>query len=86
MRYDTDDTMSMTEGAKIYSPATQLEIGTVTSGLPSPSASQNISMGYINTSEGLHKKGSEVLVEVRKKMRKATVGGLPWIDVGYYRG
>lgn len=74
------------EGAKIYSPLTHLEIGTVTSGLPSPSVGENISMGYIATSEGLHKKGSEVLVEVRKKMRRAVVGGLPWIVPGYHRG
>ncbi|GAA5901031.1 hypothetical protein JCM6882_006006 [Rhodosporidiobolus microsporus] len=77
------------EGAPIFSPdaPTGPPIGRVTSGLPSPSLSQNISMGYISTAEpGLHKKGSQVLVEVRKKMRKAEVVGMPFVKTGYYRG
>lgn len=77
--------LRLPEGAPIYSPTTQQQIGIVTSGLPSPSAGQNISMGYIATADGLNKKGSSVLVEVRKKMRKAVVGGMPWIETGYYR-
>ncbi|KAM0791870.1 hypothetical protein ACM66B_004126 [Microbotryomycetes sp. NB124-2] len=75
------------EGAKIFDPATQTQVGVVTSGLPSPTLSQNISMGYIYTAEpGLNKKGSQVLVEVRGKMRKAQVVGMPWIKPGYFRG
>ncbi|GAA5860899.1 hypothetical protein JCM1840_002000 [Sporobolomyces johnsonii] len=75
------------EGATIFSASSpSTPIGRVTSGLPSPTLGQNISMGYIETQDGLHKKGSEVLVEVRKKMRKAQVVGMPWIQPGYYRG
>jgi aminomethyltransferase len=43
-------------------------------------------MASMRTSAGLHKKGSKVLVEVRKKMRNAEVVGLPFMTPGYYRG
>ncbi|GAA6021986.1 hypothetical protein JCM10207_002395 [Rhodosporidiobolus poonsookiae] len=76
------------EGAPIFSPSSPSgpPIGRITSGLPSPTLGQNISMGYIDTADGLNKKGSDVLVEVRKKLRKAQVVGMPWIKPGYYRG
>lgn len=76
------------EGALIYaSPdAATPPIGRITSGLPSPSVGQNIAMGYIETANGLNKKGSQVFVEVRKKMRKAEVAGMPFVKTGYYRG
>lgn len=74
------------EGAKIYSGENQ--VGIVTSGLPSPSLKMNISMGYVETKDGLQKKGSEVLVEVRGKMRKAKVVSMPFapFEAKYYRG
>ncbi|KAK4704255.1 aminomethyltransferase, partial [Phenoliferia sp. Uapishka_3] len=74
------------EGAKIFSADGATEIGVVTSGLPSPSLAKNISMGYIQTKDGLNKKGTQVLVEVRKKMRNAEVVGMPFQPAGYYRG
>ncbi|GAA5972408.1 hypothetical protein JCM11641_001831 [Rhodosporidiobolus odoratus] len=77
------------EGALIYSPSSpppSAPIGRITSGLPSPTLGQNISMGYISTESGLNKKGSQVLVEVRKKLRKAEVVGMPFTKAGYYRG
>ncbi|KAM0748525.1 glycine cleavage system T protein [Meredithblackwellia eburnea MCA 4105] len=77
------------EGARILAQDGSTEIGVVTSGLPSPTLGQNISMGYISTEAGgggLNKKGSQVLVEVRKKLRKAEVVGMPWIQTGYFRG
>ncbi|GAA5853634.1 hypothetical protein JCM8547_007392 [Rhodosporidiobolus lusitaniae] len=77
------------EGAPIFSPSSPSgpPIGRVTSGLPSPSLGQNISMAYISTEgEGLNKKGSQVLVEVRKKLRKAEVVGMPFQPTNYYRG
>ncbi|GAA5995997.1 glycine decarboxylase subunit T [Rhodotorula paludigena] len=76
------------EGSLIYDPAAPDAgpIGRVTSGLPAPSVGQNISMGYIETAKGFNKKGSQVLVEVRKKMRKAEVVGMPFVKTGYYRG
>ncbi|EFW13919.1 Aminomethyltransferase, mitochondrial [Coccidioides posadasii str. Silveira] len=60
-------------------------IGIITSGLPSPSLNgTNIAMGYIK--QGLHKKGTEVGVLVRKKLRKATVTPMPWVETKFYRG
>ena len=76
------------EGSPIFDPAQPdgPPIGRVTTGLPAPTVGANISMGFVETRGGLNKKGSEVLVEVRKKMRKAQVVGMPWIKTGYYRG
>ncbi|GAA6019185.1 hypothetical protein JCM11491_001409 [Sporobolomyces phaffii] len=75
------------QGAKIFSvDDATTPIGQVTSGIPSPSLRQNIAMGYVETQGGLHKKGSEVVVDVRGKRRKATVVAMPWITPGYYRG
>ncbi|KAE8355581.1 hypothetical protein BDV28DRAFT_128724 [Aspergillus coremiiformis] len=60
-------------------------IGVITSGLPSPSLDgTNIAMGYVK--QGLHKKGTEVGVLVRNKLRKATVVGMPWVESKFYRG
>ncbi|TNY20415.1 hypothetical protein DMC30DRAFT_416973 [Rhodotorula diobovata] len=76
------------EGSLIFDPAAPSgpPVGRVTSGLPAPTVGENISMAYVATEGGLNKKGSDVLVEVRKKMRKAKVVGMPWIQTGYYRG
>lgn len=60
------------------------QIGVITSGLPSPSlGGTNIAMGYIKN--GMHKKGTEVGVLVRNKVRKATVTGMPWVESKFYR-
>ncbi|KAF9890258.1 Aminomethyltransferase, mitochondrial [Aspergillus nanangensis] len=60
-------------------------IGVVTSGLPSPSLGGiNIAMGYVKS--GMHKKGTEVGVLVRNKVRKAKVTGMPWVESKFYRG
>ncbi|SCV73487.1 BQ2448_7413 [Microbotryum intermedium] len=74
------------EGAKIVTPDGNTEIGVVTSGMPAPTVGQNISMGFIRTESGLNAKGSQVMVQVRNKMRKAEVTSMPWITPGYYRG
>ncbi|EEB93126.1 hypothetical protein MPER_08263 [Moniliophthora perniciosa FA553] len=55
------------QGAKIF--AGDEQVGEITSGIPSPTLNKNIAMGYIKN--GLHKKGTEVEVEVRNKRRKA---------------
>lgn len=61
------------------------EVGVVTSGVPSPSlGGTNIAMGYVK--QGLHKKGTELGVLVRKKVRKATVVGMPWVEQKFYKG
>ncbi|KAL2858318.1 hypothetical protein BJX68DRAFT_228411 [Aspergillus pseudodeflectus] len=60
------------------------QVGVVTSGLPSPSlGGTNIAMGYIK--QGLHKKGTEVGILVRNKVRKATVTAMPFIETKFYR-
>lgn len=68
----------------ISDPANIVEVGVVTSGLPSPSLDgTNIAMAYVK--QGLHKKGTELGVKVRNKVRKATVGGMPWIESKFHR-
>lgn len=75
------------EGALIVDlaePSGKTQIGVVTSGLPSPSlGGTNIAMGYIKT--GFHKKGTEVGVLVRNRLRKATVSAMPWVENKLYR-
>lgn len=80
--------LSFTEGAKLVDLKTEEEIGTITSGIPSPTLGKNVAMGYINarTHEGLHKKGSEVGVVVRGKMRKGVVTPMPFVKPNYFRG
>ncbi|KAJ7923503.1 hypothetical protein B0H13DRAFT_2316448 [Mycena leptocephala] len=70
------------KGAKIFDPSTKS--CAVTSGIPSPSVGTNIAMGYVLN--GWHKKGTEVEVEVRSKMRKATLTPMPFIKPKYWRG
>ncbi|CAE6515929.1 unnamed protein product [Rhizoctonia solani] len=73
------------EGAKIFdadSPETQ--IGVITSGIPSPTLGTNIAMGYIK--HGQHKKGTKVLIDVRKKLRNAEVRGMPFVPTKYWKG
>jgi aminomethyltransferase len=56
----------------------------VTSGIPAPTVGKNIAMGYIKN--GFHKKGTEVEVDVRHKLRKAVVTPMPFIKPNYWRG
>ncbi|KAI0364570.1 glycine cleavage system T protein [Pilatotrama ljubarskyi] len=72
------------QGAKIYAPSTQDQLGVVTSGIPSPTLGKNIAMAYIEN--GWHKKGTEVEVDVRNKMRKAVLTPMPFVPTRYYRG
>ncbi|KAL4939973.1 hypothetical protein BDV06DRAFT_197694 [Aspergillus oleicola] len=74
------------EGAVIVdlSDESREQIGVVTSGCPSPSLEgRNIAMGYVR--QGAHKKGTEVGVIVRNKVRKAVVAGMPWVESRFYR-
>ena len=59
-------------------------LGSVTSGIPSLTLGKNITMGYVKSS--WHKKGMEVEVEVRNKMRKAVVTPMPFVKPNYFRG
>ncbi len=74
------------QGAKIYSPGTDVLLGAVTSGIPSPTLGKNIAMGYVSVEGGKHKKGAEVEVEVRGKRRQAKVVAMPFVPTGYWRG
>ena len=71
------------EGAKIFGPGNE-EVGVITSGIPSPTLGKNIAMGYVKS--GFHKKGTEVEVDVRNKLRKAVITPMPFIKPKYYRG
>lgn len=73
------------EGAILVDPSDgKTQIGVITSGLPSPSlGGTNIAMGYVK--QGFHKKGTEVNVLVRNKVRKANVVGMPWIESKFHR-
>ena len=64
--------------------ARYLYTGVVTSGIPSPTLSRNIAMAYVQT--GFHKKGTEVEVEVRNKLRNAVLTPMPFIKPKYWRG
>lgn len=57
--------------------------GKITSGIPSPTVGGNIGMGYIQN--GFHKKGTEVSIMVRKKLRDAVVKAMPFVEAKYYR-
>jgi aminomethyltransferase len=72
------------EGAEILDPETKDKIGTVTSGCPSPTLGKNIAMGYVK--DGQHKAGTELIVSVRGKPRKATVTKMPFVPSKYWKG
>jgi aminomethyltransferase len=76
--------LTFLEGAQIVSTDGTTPLGVITSGIPSPSLGQNIAMGYVQN--GMHKKGTQVLVDVRKKLRSATVVGMPFVPSKFYRG
>lgn len=74
------------EGAVVVDLAdeSRAQIGVITSGLPSPSLDgANIAMGYVK--QGMHKKGTEVGILVRNRLRKASVVGMPWIQSKFYK-
>ncbi|KAJ3729488.1 hypothetical protein C8R42DRAFT_166719 [Lentinula raphanica] len=70
------------QGAKIFSGDQQ--IGTITSGIPSPTLNKNIAMGYVQS--GFHKKGTALEVEVRNRRRQAVVTPMPFVKPNYWRG
>jgi aminomethyltransferase len=82
--YGYDPNNCYPAGAQIYSPVQRELIGTVTSGISSPTLGENIAMGYVKS--GFHKKGTEVDIDVRSTLRKAVVTPLPFIQPSYWRG
>ncbi|WWC86069.1 glycine cleavage system T protein [Kwoniella dendrophila CBS 6074] len=71
------------EGSKVFDASGENEIGVITSGIPSPTLGQNIAMGYVKN--GQHKRGTQVKVEVRKKLRDATITLMPFVPTKYYK-
>ncbi|PWO00235.1 glycine cleavage system T protein [Tilletiopsis washingtonensis] len=72
------------EGATIYASDERTAVGVVTSGIPSPTLGKNIAMALVQN--GSHKKGTQLFVEVRKKMRQATIEKMPFVPNNFYRG
>ncbi|BEI88836.1 uncharacterized protein CcaverHIS019_0201980 [Cutaneotrichosporon cavernicola] len=70
------------EGAKVFDEAGN-EIGVITSGIPSPTMGTNIAMGYVKN--GQHKKGTPVQIEIRKKLRPASIRPMPFVPPKYYK-
>lgn len=68
----------------IYDETGEKEIGTVTSGCPSPSLKQNIAMGYVQSA--YFKSGTNVKFLLRKKMVDAVVSKMPFVPSHYYTG
>lgn len=75
---------SPTEGAKIFLPDGTTQVGVVTSGIPSPTLGSNIAMALVQN--GQHKKGTQLLVDVRKRLREAKVEKIPFVPNKFYRG
>uniref|UniRef100_A0A2I3HXQ9 Aminomethyltransferase n=2 Tax=Nomascus leucogenys TaxID=61853 RepID=A0A2I3HXQ9_NOMLE len=77
----------MCEGApmRAHSPILNMEginIGTVTSGCPSPSLKKNVAMGYVPCEYS--RPGTMLLVEVRRKQQMAVVSKMPFVPTKYY--
>lgn len=54
----------------------------MTSGCPSPTLDQNISMGYVDKDDS--KIGTELEVDFGKKTEKVIVSKLPFVTTKYY--
>lgn len=59
------------------------QIGTVTSGCPSPTLGKNIAMGYVKRE--LANKGQKVQLNVRSKLIEGEVVTLPFVQPNYYK-
>lgn len=71
------------EGTAVMS-ASMANVGTVTSGCPSPTLGKNIAMAYVNRSSS--KVGTKVNVQVRKKVYPSEIVKMPFISTNYYIG
>ena len=72
---------SLLAGTKIYNENGE-EIGNITSGIPSPSLKQNVAMGYVKKEYA--KNGTNVLLDVRKKLIPAVTSKMPFVPSKYY--
>eukprot|EP00656_Telonema_subtile_P043214 TRINITY_DN49609_c0_g1_i2.p1 TRINITY_DN49609_c0_g1~~TRINITY_DN49609_c0_g1_i2.p1 ORF type:complete len:405 (+),score=113.39 TRINITY_DN49609_c0_g1_i2:76-1290(+) len=71
------------EGMEIFNQEGD-KIGSVTSGVSSPCLKQAIGMAYVE--KKYFKSGTELQVQVRKKMQPLTVTKMPFVPANYYRG
>ncbi|CAH1782756.1 unnamed protein product [Owenia fusiformis] len=69
-------------GTKIYDASGEKEIGVLTSGVPSPTLKQNVSMGYISSTAA--KFGTDVKFGIRNKLYDAKVTKMPFVPTNYY--
>eukprot|EP00041_Stephanoeca_diplocostata_P006337 m.80713 g.80713 ORF g.80713 m.80713 type:complete len:416 (-) comp16310_c0_seq1:294-1541(-) len=58
-------------------------IGVVTSGCSSPCLGRNIAIGFVE--KPFNKKGTEVLVQTRKKYHRALTAPMPFVPTSYYK-
>ena len=70
-------------GSGITDAATGEPIGIVTSGLPSPTLGVNIAMGYVTN--GYHKAGTPVNINIRLKQRAAEITKMPFVKANYFK-
>lgn len=71
------------EGTVVMS-SSMANVGTVTSGCPSPTLGKNIAMAYVNRSSS--KAGTKVNVQVRKNVYPSEIVKIPFISTNYYIG
>ncbi|KAH3666107.1 hypothetical protein OGAPHI_004296 [Ogataea philodendri] len=72
------------DGNKIFAADDKTkQIGVVCSGSPSPTLGGNIGQAFID--KPYQKTGTEVLIEIRGKLRPATVSKMPFVEPKYYR-
>ncbi|KAN0065651.1 Aminomethyltransferase, mitochondrial [Thecaphora frezii] len=72
------------ENAPVLSEDGTRVVGRVTSGIPSPTTGKNIAMALVENRQ--HKKGTKLMVEIRKKLRPAEVAKLPFVENKFFRG
>lgn len=69
-------------GCKIFDETGETEIGVVTSGCPSPTLKQNISMGYLKPE--FSSVGSKVIFDIRKKRIPGQIAKMPFVPTNYF--
>ncbi|XP_003241237.1 aminomethyltransferase, mitochondrial [Acyrthosiphon pisum] len=69
-------------GAVLFNVVDGAKIGSVTSGCPSPTLSQNIAMGYVDST--FSKNGTEIQAEVRGQKIPMVVTKMPFVKPNYY--
>ena len=78
-------TMSFTPGdVHIFDEGGATNIGSTTSGCPSPVLKKNISMGYVKREHA--KVGTKVKLEVRNKLVDGVIVKMPFVPTQYYTG